>query len=437
MHRARPKDTPPALGGFFNSMSPIIERAGYRFLETEIISGMTKNAFIVLGPPTSGKSTQGLYLAETSRARVIRGKEIMPELSDVLETTRSLVPDSEFIPALEKRLSTTTSSQIVFDNIPRSIGQTEVIMAWAKSHHTSVHVVRLELNEDDVVDRATGRLVCPQCGESFHSLLKPSQKPGICDRDAASLERRRGDDPTTIRKGFKDHERADEELVNSLSSLGAIIHRISATGTTPETAKRLFVELSPVLFYKAEMAAGYYRLLAGLQQTNSRHMMFSGVPVYYYGGRALMKDFDILVPDDKISLLSEHFSFPSGVKDSSVAYTRFVDISPGVEINSDLTVKTPQGSVNFPFDFLWPEAVTARIMGLNVPLMGLEDTILFKAALGRLGNDDWGKHKDDISDIEGLIGAQSVDFPKLISRANQLSMLVRLREILSRINVKI
>ncbi|MFA6512547.1 MAG: nucleoside monophosphate kinase [Patescibacteria group bacterium] len=398
---------------------------------------MTKDAFIVLGPPTSGKSTQGLYLAETARAQIVRGKEILPELSDVLEATRHLVPDSQFVPALERKLSETTSPRIVFDNIPRTIAQTEIVMEWAKSHGVNIHVARLELSEDEVVDRATGRLVCPKCGESFHSLLKPSQKPGVCDRDGISLERRRGDDPSTIRKGFKDHDDADEALVDSLGSLGAVIHRVSATGTTPETARRLFTELSPVLFYKPEMAQGYYQLLESLGRTDSRHMMFSGVPVFFYGGRALMKDFDILVPDDKIESLASDLKLSSGVKDSSVAFTRYVDIAPGVEIDSNLTVKTPGGPVEFSFDFLWPEVVYARIMGLRVPLMGLEDTILFKAALGRLGTDDWGKHKDDISDIEGLMGAQSVNLSKLVSRAESLTMIPRLREVLSRINVRI
>jgi adenylate kinase len=376
-------------------------------------------------------------LAETARAQIVRGKEILPELSDVLEATRHLVPDTQFVPALQNRLTETTSPRIVFDNIPRTIPQTEIVMAWAKSNGVNVHVARLELSEDEVVDRATGRLVCPKCGESFHSLLKPSQKPGICDRDGISLERRRGDDPTTIRKGFKDHEDSDEALVESLARQGALIHRISASGTTPETARRLFTEFSPVLFYKPEMAEGYYDLLESLGRTGSRHMMFSGVPVFFYGGRALMKDFDILVPDDKIDALSADLGFPAGTKDSSVAFTRYVDIAPGVEIDSDLTVKTPQGPVKFSFDYLWPEVVYARIMGLKVPLMGLEDTILFKSALGRLGTDDWGKHKDDISDIEGLMGAQSVNMTKLLSRAEDLNMVPRLREVLSRINVRI
>jgi len=60
-----------------------------------------------------------------------------------------------------------------------------------------------------------------------------------------------------------------------------------------------------------------------------------------------------------------------------------------------------------------------------------EDLILFKAALGRSGPDDWGKHKDDLIDIEGLIGAQNVDWDNLVRRARILGMEARLKEKLS------
>ena len=67
-------------------------------------------------------------------------------------------------------------------------------------------------------------------------------------------------------------------------------------------------------------------------------------------------------------------------------------------------------------------------MGFECNIMGLEDLILFKAALGRFGPDDWGKHKDDLSDVEGLIGAQNVDWGKLLERSRLLGMEARLKE---------
>jgi adenylate kinase len=417
-------------------MSPIIEREGPKFPEPELVHNVTKNAFIIIGPPTSGKSTQGIFIAETIKAQIIRGGEISPELSAKFAPTRNIIPDDIFIPALKKHLFATDSPKIVLENIPRTIPQAETVMDWAKANHINIHAIKLDLSEDEVVNRAAERLICPQCGESFHPLLKPPQKSDVCDHDGTNLNHRRGDDPHTIRKGFRDHEQIDEQLVTSLKSRGAILYRFSATGTVFETSRRLFGQLSLLIFDKPETADGYFRLRETLAKTGSKHLVFS--PDRYYGNQTPVKTFaNILVPENQIDDLATNLHLSPDTKNSSVALTRFVDIAPGVEINSDLKVKTPDGTIEFPFDFLWPESIQTRIMGLSIPLMGLEDTILLKAALGRFGPDDWGKHKDDISDIEGLFGAQSVNFSKLVSRAESLRMLPRLREILTRIDIKI
>ena len=149
-----------------------------------------------------------------------------------------------------------------------------------------------------------------------------------------------------------------------------------------------------------------------------------------------MTDFDILVPDDKIDSAASNLGSKVGEKQSSVANTRFVDISPGVEIDSNLVVKYGGGSARFDFDFLWEEAKTARFMGLDCTIMGLEDLILLKAALGRQGIDDYGKFKSDLSDLEGLVGAQQVNYNKLKGRAKRLGMTDKLQEKLKIIGIE-
>lgn len=404
----------------------------------ERIRKVPKDAYIfAASPPTAGKTTQAIFLSETTKARLVRGKDIVPELSHLASTSRDLIPDEIFLPRLEQRLQSLTDSRIIFDNIPRTLAQAELLKTWAERSNTNLHIVELDLSEKEVRKRIQERQVCPQCGESFHPLLKPSSQPNICDIDGSKLLKKGGDDLTLVEKSYSHHLNLRKEISDVLKDGTATFHSIPASGTVYETARRMFISLSPHIFYKPEMAEGYFKLRDVLDANGFRHIFISGMPVFMYGGRALMKDFDILVPDNEIEQIASALGFMVGVKDSSVAYTRFVDIAPGVEIVSNLRVKVNGLNIPFSFDFLDEESKSIRFMGLPCKIMGLEDLILFKAALGRLGPDDWGKHKDDLSDIEGLIGAQNVDWRKLLKRARELKMEERLREKIAQLGKEI
>ena len=396
---------------------------------------LPKNVFIfAASPPTSGKTTQTIFLSETTKARIIRGRDVAPDLAFSLESSRELVPDDIFVPALKAILENEVSSSVILDNIPRTRFQAEMILDWSRNNNVNIHLVQLVLSEDEVVKRVGGRRVCPNCGESYHPDLKPAKTEDVCDKDGFALIKRKGDSSSLVKKGFKDHKALEEEI-NAVLANNSVNYQVSASGNVYQTAKRIFTKLSPAIFYKPEMAQKYYELREILDSKNFRHLFFSGMPVFMYGGRALMKDFDILVSNSEIGKVAAMLNLQLGEKDSSVAYTKFVDIGPGVEINSNLVVKTENQRIRFDFDFLWEEAKMTRFMGLEIPMMGLEDLILFKAALGRVGTDDWGKHKDDITDIEGLIGTQSVNWTKLKKRAARLNMIDRLVEKLKLINI--
>jgi len=396
--------------------------------ETERRLEVPKDAFIfAASPPTAGKTTQAIFLVETTKARLIRGKDIVPELSHVLGTNRKLIPDATFLPILGETLDKLTASRVVLDNIPRTRAQAEIVKEWGKDNRVALHLIKLDLSEEEAVERVRERRICPRCGESYHPFLKPPTEVGICDRDRTRLIQKQGDDPNLARKGFRHNQQLEATILQVFEGV-ATIHQVPASGTVYDTARRLFTRLSPHIFYRGEMAGGYFKLRGVLDEQGFGHIFISGMPVFMYDGRALMKDFDILVPDDEIEPVAKILGLEVGVKDSSVAYTKFTDIAPGVEIVSNLCVKVGNMQVPFGFDFLMDESRAVRFMGLNCRIMGLEDLILFKAALGRFGPDDWGKHKDDLSDVEGLIGAQNVDWGKLLERSRLLGMEARLKE---------
>src|SRR3989344_7110631 len=96
----------------------------------ETLKKMPKNAFIFVGPPTSGKTTHTLFLGETVMGKVLRGRDVAPGL--ILESSRELVDDEVFVPALELFLRREVVPNVILDNIPRTRAQAGVVAQWAK-----------------------------------------------------------------------------------------------------------------------------------------------------------------------------------------------------------------------------------------------------------------------------------------------------------------
>lgn len=149
---------------------------------------------VLLGPPGAGKGTQAKRLAETFdmrhlssgdilRAEKASGSELGKKLAEYMNAGK-LVPDDVVVDVMAKAIAAPSdSSGLLLDGFPRTVPQAEALdVQLAKLDAPLDKVVDLEVSEDEVVRRISGRRTCPSCGAIYHvEFLKPSVE-GKCDK---------------------------------------------------------------------------------------------------------------------------------------------------------------------------------------------------------------------------------------------------------------
>lgn len=175
---------------------------------------------ILLGAPGAGKGTQAQYISEKlsiptiSTGNIIR--EAMREGTQMGIKAKSfvdkgnLVPDEVVIGIIQERLSQNDCANgFILDGFPRTIPQA---LALDEMGIAIDKVLSIEVADDDIVRRMSGRRVCPACGASYHIEYKKPAKEGICNLCGAQLTIRDDDKPQTVLERLKIYHDQTEPL---------------------------------------------------------------------------------------------------------------------------------------------------------------------------------------------------------------------------------
>jgi adenylate kinase len=167
---------------------------------------------ILLGPPGAGKGTQAVRLAERfalqhlSSGDVLRaerksGTELGSRVAKYMDSG-ALVPDEIIVEVIIARvLKPTQPKGVLLDGFPRTLAQAEALdAALAKAGNKVDLVVSLVVPDEPIVDRITGRRVCPTCGAVYHVKTLPPKQAGVCDKDAAALIHRTDDTAEVVQQ---------------------------------------------------------------------------------------------------------------------------------------------------------------------------------------------------------------------------------------------
>jgi adenylate kinase len=168
---------------------------------------------VFFGPPGSGKGTQAARLREKLgvphlatgdmlRAAVAAGTEVGQRAKAIMEAGE-LVPDAVVVGIIADRLDEADAANgFILDGFPRTLGQAEALDAMLVEKGIGLdRVIELDVDDDLLVDRITGRFACATCGTGYHDSFKQTAKQGVCDKcGATEFTRRKDDNAETVRE---------------------------------------------------------------------------------------------------------------------------------------------------------------------------------------------------------------------------------------------
>jgi adenylate kinase len=210
---------------------------------------MSEQNLILLGPPGAGKGTQAERLQEDfPLAYVATGDMLRRAVKDGTDLGKKakeymdrgdLVPDDVIIGVILDRLAEPdTSDGFLLDGFPRTAKQAEALdEALKKVDRRLTAALLIDVPEDDLVRRLSGRRVCPN-GHTYHVEHNPPKKDGVCDVDGESLSQREDDREETVRKRLEVYRDQTSPLIDYYDDHD-ILHRFDGTRSPTEVHDHL------------------------------------------------------------------------------------------------------------------------------------------------------------------------------------------------------
>jgi len=211
---------------------------------------MAELNLVLLGPPGSGKGTQGERLQEDLRLPYYATGDILRgAVRDETALGRSakeymdrgdLVPDEVIVGVIAERIDSSEALDgFILDGFPRTMPQAEALDAKLDELDRGVTAVLLiDVDDDEVVRRLGGRRTCAENGHVFHLDFNPPKQEGVCDLDGSELLVRDDDKPEVIRKRLATYHEKTEPLVDYYDQR-SVLRRIAGVATPDEVAEEI------------------------------------------------------------------------------------------------------------------------------------------------------------------------------------------------------
>jgi adenylate kinase len=212
---------------------------------------------ILIGPPGVGKGTQSALLTSRLGLRALSSGEIFrKEIEAETDLGRlakryiehgELVPNGVTIEMMAKRIRSEDVRKhgFVLDGFPRTVKQAEALDELLFEMDMGLDkVISIEVPQEEILARLTGRMGCTRCGEIYHSRNKPPMREGLCDKCNSTLFVRSDDQPETIRERLRVFSEQTAPVIGYYERTGSLL-RVDGTQGPEETYTQIVAPVEP------------------------------------------------------------------------------------------------------------------------------------------------------------------------------------------------
>ena len=190
---------------------------------------------ILLGLPGAGKGTQAKKIADSYhippistgdifRANIKEGTELGKKAKEYMDQGL-LVPDELVVNLVVDRVQKEDCANgYVLDGFPRTIPQAECLDEALTKLNTKIdYAINVEVPDENIINRMSGRRACVSCGATYHIVNVPSKVEGICDRCGKELILRDDDKPETVKKRLDVYHEQTQPLIDYYTKQGCLV----------------------------------------------------------------------------------------------------------------------------------------------------------------------------------------------------------------------
>lgn len=197
---------------------------------------------VFLGAPGAGKGTQAALISETFKIPHISTGEIfrtnIREQTELGKKAQAyidnglLCPDDITIALVKDRIKNADCvNGFILDGFPRTINQAEFLDKTLSIEGLSIDAaVDIEVSDESIIARMSGRRVCPECGATYHIIYNKPQKDSICDVCGTRVKQRADDDENTVRKRLVTYHEQTAPLINYYDEKGILLRVNGSVG---------------------------------------------------------------------------------------------------------------------------------------------------------------------------------------------------------------
>lgn len=189
---------------------------------------------VLLGPPGAGKGTQAKLIVQKyniphiSTGDIFRKniKEMTPlgiKAKEYIDKGQ-LVPDELTVEIVKDRIKEDDCKNgFLLDGFPRTVAQADALNDVLADLGTKLdYVINIKVDENNLIERLSGRRVCPKCGASFHVVFNPPKVEGVCDYCGAEVVQRADDSEETVKNRLSVYNKQTQPLIDYYTKNGLI-----------------------------------------------------------------------------------------------------------------------------------------------------------------------------------------------------------------------